>query len=175
MSRIKGWPTKHPKTFVDGQEYLDFSSKINDTWRGGAQRYKMITAMDGKMPLMPSGIVLFADAKKTITTNEYKKLCNKLKVDAVAIMSVTNKYSYKSRTFGRNGLEATVDVSVKIVNKFGEEAVYHRAISATNKNEVNAGGSFLNGFTFKESPVDIYLDTLGLALNKMVKDINKAL
>lgn len=85
------------------------------------------------------------------------------------------KCDYKSRTFGRNGLEATVVVSVEIVNKFGEEAVYHRAISATNQKEVKADGSFLNGFIFKESPVDIYHDTLGLTLNKMVKDINKAL
>lgn len=143
--------------------------------RAGSRGIERSTALDGKMPLLPSGIMLFAKDKKASTTAEYKKLCDTLKVDSVAMLSVTNQYDYKSRTFGRNGLEATVVVSVEIVNKFGEEAVYHRAISTTNKKEVKADGSFLNGFIFKESPVDIYLDTLGLTLNKMVKDINKAL
>ena len=175
LANVNGWAMKKPALFVETEEYKNFVTSINDIWRQHSTSYSRITPYDNGMPFIPSGIVLFAKGKHAASNEQYKEICNKLGVDAVALISANYEYDLKKRLIGSNTIVPLVTLGIKVINKDGEVAVEQYGISTTSEKEVKVTTAFTRGFKFDENPEEAYNNTLKASLKDMVARINKAL
>lgn len=175
LAKIKGWTAKDPDTYVKSKKYKAFADSVNKIWHKTGTPYSIITPYDGAMPRVPGGLVLFADDNKAATTEEYKKLCQSLGVDAVAIMTVDYRYELITRLIGSNTVLPIVTMGLKVVNKYGEIAVEYNDLTTEHTSEVDVTTAFTQGFKFDSSPEKAYTSTLKRAIKEMVKKLNKEL